>query len=46
MDKVEHSQTRSPHGDRNEFRSTLCRKRAPRATRQSQTTVSVSEKCC
>jgi hypothetical protein len=44
LDRVEHSQNRATkHGDRNKFRSTLCRKRAPRTTRQTRTGVNVSE---
>ncbi len=44
MDRVEHSQNRATkHSDRNKFRSTLCRKRAPRTTRQTRTGVNVSE---
>jgi hypothetical protein len=46
LDRVERSpESRSRHGDRNKFRSTLCRKRAFRATRQTGTMVNVSENC-
>jgi len=38
-------ESRSQHGDRNTFRSTLCRKRAPRAMRQTRTRVNISENC-
>jgi len=43
MDKVERSwEWRALRDDRNTFRSTLCRTRAPRATRQTWTGVNVS----
>jgi hypothetical protein len=46
LDKVEHSwEWRDPRDDRNKFRSTLRWTRTPRATRQSQTGVNVSENC-
>jgi len=38
-------ESRSPRGDRNEFRSTLCPRQASRATRQTRTRVNVSENC-
>jgi len=43
MDMVERSwKLRTPRDDRNKFRSTLCRKRAPRTTRQTRTGINVS----
>jgi len=45
MDELNTRGIAPPCGDRNEFRSTLRRQRAARATRQTWTRVNVSENC-